>query len=167
LVYNQFAQFQGIAPYGIASLFVLAGIEEIVKFGAVFFSVSKRKEFDEPIDPMIYMVTAALGFAAIENIATVFQAPSSLETATLRFVGATLLHSLSSAVVGYYWGRFLAFGTKYWRRIIAGLLGATVLHVVFNYLIITTGPMGMVIVFLVFIAFFVLRDFEILKRLGR
>jgi protease PrsW len=167
LFYNNIAVTQGIALYSITSLVVLAGIEELVKYGAVYFSVSRRKEFDEPIDPMIYMIVAALGFAAVENIATIFQANSSLETAALRFVGATLLHSLSSGLVGYYWGRFLATKRNFKSLILTGLALATILHVIFNYLIITTGPAGVVIIFLIFIALFILKDFEKLKSINQ
>lgn len=164
LFYNDIAILQGIGIHSPFSLFFLAAIEELVKFGAVYFSVSKRKEFDEPIDPMIYMITAALGFAAVENVATIFQAPATLETAALRFIGATLLHSLSSAVVGYYWGKALAFKLRPGPMITQGLIWATILHLIFNYLIITTGPIGIVVLFLIFVAFFVLNDFEKLKK---
>ena len=36
-------------------------IEEIMKFLAARFTVLKRREDDEPIDPVIYMITVALG----------------------------------------------------------------------------------------------------------
>ncbi len=44
-----------------------AFIEEITKFLAAYVTVLRRAEDDEPIDPVIYMVTTALGFAAAEN----------------------------------------------------------------------------------------------------
>src|SRR3989344_9680140 len=109
-----------VVPYGLFYFVALAFIEEIFKFLAVYFAVGYRKEFDEPIDAMIYMIVAALGFAAVENVASVFQAAKSLtigvvplETVTLRFVGATLLHTISSGLVGYYWGKAMAKGSKY------------------------------------------------------
>ena len=43
-------------------------IEETLKFIIAYFAVLRSKSDDEPIDPMIYMITAALGFAAIENM---------------------------------------------------------------------------------------------------
>ncbi|MDP2650067.1 MAG: PrsW family glutamic-type intramembrane protease, partial [bacterium] len=47
------------------SLVVLlwAAIEEAVKFGFAYITVLKNKADDEPIDPLIYMITVALGFA--------------------------------------------------------------------------------------------------------
>lgn len=152
---NNWLVLLNVPIYSAIGLLVLAATEEIAKFLAVFWGISKRKEFDEPIDAMIYMITAALGFAAVENVASALQSASGLETASLRFVGATLLHSLSSGLVGYYWVKGSIFN---------GLLLASVLHAVFNYLIINTGPIGPAIVFLVFVAYFLLSDFEELKQ---
>lgn len=152
---NNWLKLFEVPVYSAIGLIVLAATEELVKFLAVFWGISKRKEFDEPIDAMIYMITAALGFAAVENVASALQSVSSFETASLRFVGATLLHSLTSGLVGYYWAR---------GSILKGLAVATVLHAVFNYLIINTGPVGPVIIFLVFVAYFLLNDFEEIKH---
>lgn len=184
----------GIAPISIVGLFILAGIEELFKFVAVYMTVAWRKEFDEPLDAMIYMIVASLGFAAMENIASAMQwtgtflppALGPLEVTSLRFIGATLLHSLSSALVGYYWGlamvarRARTTGgavigppdtqelpqTASFARIIAEGIGvATLLHMTFNYLILKYRPETLVAtLLLVAIAFFVLNDFETLKR---
>src|SRR3989338_7463377 len=45
-----------------------AAVEEVIKFYAVRMLILRNPEFDEPIDAMIYMITAGLGFAAMENI---------------------------------------------------------------------------------------------------
>src|SRR3989344_4397541 len=37
-----------------------AAIEEVCKFGAAYFAALRRSVFDEPLDAVIYMVTAAL-----------------------------------------------------------------------------------------------------------
>lgn len=167
LLFNKFAIWFGIETYSPLSLIFLAGIEELMKFGAVYFIVSKRKEFDEPLDAMIYMITAALGFAAVENIASIFQSGNGVEVAALRFVGATLLHSLSSGLIGYYWGKALVLKINPKNLIIKGTILAIILHVVFNYLIIKTGPVGLVVIFLTAIGFFILNDFEKLKHLEK
>ena len=58
---------------GINLMLALTGIilwsliEEILKFLAAYLTVLRRKEVDEPIDLVIYMITVALGFAAAEN----------------------------------------------------------------------------------------------------
>ncbi|MDP2696184.1 MAG: PrsW family glutamic-type intramembrane protease [bacterium] len=154
----------GTPIYGATSLFLLAAVEEIFKFAVVYWAISKRREFDEPLDAMIYMIIAALGFAAVENVASLFQVIGNLETVALRFIGATLLHSLASGLVGFYWAKAMLKKRSFASNIIWGLLLATVLHAIFNYLIINTGPVGFSIVFLVFIAYFLLNDFEVIKQ---
>ncbi|MBV9159466.1 MAG: PrsW family intramembrane metalloprotease, partial [Candidatus Kaiserbacteria bacterium] len=87
-----------------------SAIEEIFKFLAARFTVLRRREDDEPIDPVIYMVTVALGFAAAENTLFLLSplsgdtALQTVMTGNLRFVGATLLHVLSSAAIGVFLG---------------------------------------------------------------
>jgi len=160
----------GFAAYGAASLVLLALIEEIFKFGAVYLTMRKNPEFDEPVDAMIYMIVAALGFAAVENIASIsgiFKETASLvdifRATTLRFIGATLLHSLASATFGYYWalGILRRAAVKY---IFFGLITATGLHALFNYLILKFEPEFYPTIFLVTLAFFIFVDFEKLKR---
>lgn len=153
----------------IASLFVLSMAEEIFKFAAAFFMVHKKPDFDEPVDAMIYMVVAALGFATVENIGAVTPQPGETqllatiyETLSLRFVGATLLHTLCSGIVGYYWAVSIRdFGEK--RFVWYGIMLATALHTVFNYLIITYGNLIYTLVFVMAVGLIVLHDFEKLK----
>lgn len=122
-----------------------SAIEEVMKYLAARFTVLKRREDDEPIDPVIYMVAVALGFAAIEN-ALFLLSPLSGDTAVqtiltgnLRFVGATLLHVLSSAAVGVMLGlSFYKSGAA--KRLYAtfGVILAILLHSAFNFFILNT-----------------------------
>ncbi|MEX1064135.1 MAG: PrsW family intramembrane metalloprotease [Candidatus Paceibacterota bacterium] len=116
--------------------------EEVTKLWAVQFTVLRDPEFDEPVDAMVYMVAAGLGFAAIENILALFQAiPSgisgTLQTWFWRFIGATLLHAVSSAMIGY----FLAlswFYNKHSKKLVwTGLGIATLIHFTFNMIILS------------------------------
>ncbi len=169
-VFNGFAAGIGIQELSLLSLVALALIEEIMKFAAAHFVIAKNPEFDEPVDAMIYMVVAALGFATLENIGAIANVGSSqtalvttiFQTVSLRFVGATLLHSLTSAIVGYYWALGIA-RKKVARYLIPGLIAATVIHATFNYLVLNYGDVSYAVVFLLIIGFFVLHDFEKLK----
>lgn len=136
-----------------------AFVEETVKFLPVKFAVLHNPEFDEPVDAMIYMIAAALGFAAIENILVLFQvipggASAALQTWALRFVGSTLLHAVSSAMVGY----FLALSWFYSRHsrklIFLGIAVATAFHFTFNALLLIGK--GQVISFLYSTAFLII-----------
>jgi len=114
----------------------------------------RTRAYDEPIDGLIYLITAALGFAALENAFFLF-APIqegdllvSVITGNVRFIGATLLHTVTSAVVGI--SVALSFGKPWIDKIIytgIGLVTAVVLHALFNYFILSSDSTGMFIVF--------------------
>lgn len=195
--------FIGRDPHSLWSFMVLGGIEEIAKFMAFLLIVRPQRVFQklhEPVDAMVAMVAVGLGFATVENVASASQiltdyglGPSVFETVILRFLGATLLHTLSSGLIGYYWARALLLSKKSyrhyiryvhidhpnpemvtvtkrkfrWHLLIQGIALAIILHAVFNYLIIINGPTGVAIVFLVVFAFFVLSDFEKLKHIDQ
>src|SRR3989344_1257440 len=121
-------------------------IEEVMKFLMARLTVWRGKQNDEPIDSVIYMVAVALGFAAAEN-ALFLLSPLSGETFTqtlltgnLRFVGAMLLHVLSSATIGV--ALALSFyKSKTHKRLYAlfGVILAALLHSLFNFLILNTA----------------------------
>jgi RsiW-degrading membrane proteinase PrsW (M82 family) len=119
-------------------------IEEILKFLVVKFGVLKSPAFDEPVDAMIYLIIGALGFAAAENIYLLTQIypaempiASALEFIAARFLGATFLHTLASAILGYFLAASLLITSNIRKLFIwVGLLTATCLHSLFNYIII-------------------------------
>ena len=124
----------------ILNIFIgVALVEEILKYLVVKEKVLNNPEFDEPFDAMLYMIIAALGFAAVENVLILFPLVpdfligEALTIISFRFVGATFLHALSSGLVGY----FLALSFLKTRRrtelILAGLGIAIVLHGFYNF----------------------------------
>ena len=99
---------RSVVPFasGATLLLIWAFIEEACKFGAAYLAALHWHVFDEPLDAVIYLVTVALGFSALEN--TLFlmgpleqgDVLKTIVTGDLRFIGATLLHTLSSATIG-------------------------------------------------------------------
>ncbi len=144
-----------------------AAIEELVKFLAAYVVIRHSKYFDEPIDAMIYLLTAAMGLAAVENVAVAFQnglAAVTIGSLLFRFLGATLLHALSSATMGYYWARGI-IQKHVFVYLVWGFLMATLLHTVFNYFIVVfDGGLLYSIGILIMAAFFVFYDFEQLRK---
>ncbi len=149
----QFASDSSILLFAL--LLTWALIEEVAKFGLAWFLVLRNRAVDEPIDMAVYMITVALGFAAVENtlfLIAPFMGGEILEgalTANLRFVGATLIHTLGSAIVG------IALGMAFFRPlsvrrtyILMALILATSLHALFNFLIITTAAGTVLTIFL-------------------
>lgn len=160
----------GIATLSPAGIILFAFCEEIFKFLAAYISVHKDPSFDEPVDAMIHMIVAALGFATIENLGAIGGQPSFnvlledvVQTTALRFAGATLLHTLSSAIIGYYWAMAILHLRKV-KYLGYGFILATSLHAVFNYFIIIFGNLSFSVVFAIMAGFFVLNDFEKLNN---
>lgn len=158
----------------LLSLISLAFLEEAFKFLGSYIAVRRNKAFDEPIDAMIYAVTAALGFATIENFFNLVKsqdvllsltATDAISTAALRFIGATFLHALASALVGYFWARGI-IARRHHGYLAIGIIVATVVHSAFNYLIAVYQNESNLLypsVFLVLVAFLVMVDFEKLR----
>lgn len=122
-----------------------AFMEEYAKYFFVSSLLFWRKEFDEPADAIIYLITGALGFAAVENVLYLIRPFDTailhgFTTSNLRFLGPTLLHTLASAFLGYFIAE--AFFQNTLRREIGLLLGfffSTLLHTLFNLSILMTG----------------------------
>lgn len=159
-------QITNLSIIGIFSIF--AFVEEITKFFTTFLTVHKNKNFDEPVDAMIYMIVNSLGFATLENIGVltnseIIQGSNliMLQTVSLRFVGATLLHTLTSGTIGYFWAMSIRdFGDK--KPLILGLFLGTVLHTLFNFFIMYESHF--IIFLILFIAgLIILTDFEKIK----
>lgn len=119
-----------------------ASAEEIIKYLAVVMILYRTNQADEPIDWPIYLITAALGFAALENALFLIKPFSvgetivGLLTGQLRFLGSTLLHAVSSSVIGITLGLsiYMNWRQKKWY-LLGGLLLAISLHSAFNFFI--------------------------------
>jgi protease PrsW len=140
---------------GNATIVLWAALEETFKYIGAMAVVLWRKEVDEPIDALIYMISAALGFAAFENALFLLgplqdgSAVQSILTGNLRFIGAALLHTLASATVGL--GIAYAFYRgKAAKRVfpVLALILAVLLHAVFNFLIMDAQGGGLFRAFL-------------------
>lgn len=118
---------------------VPALVEEFLKYQVVGQKVLKHSYFDEPLDVMLYMVIAGLGFAAVENLAqtiTLYAEGKSYASITGmilgRFLGATLLHTLSSGIFGYFIARSLICVKKKMRWLTLGFVFACLIHFCYN-----------------------------------
>lgn len=150
-------------------------IEECSKLLLAIALVLKSRENDEPIDPIVYMITVALGFAAIENMLFLIDpfVKSNLVlgimNGNMRFIGATLLHVISSATIGMFMG-FNFFDTKIKKILwtIAGLFSAIIMHSMFNFFMVnTSGNSGFATLQTIWIVvIIILLCFEKIKRLG-
>lgn len=127
-------------------VFVWVIIEEVLKYSAALLVIFWNRAVDEPIDFIIYLITIALGFSALENTLFLLSPLSVHEynmvavTGSFRFLGASLLHVLASATIGVC----LAFA--YYKPVAVkilygtgGLFIAIVLHALFNFFIMNSA----------------------------
>jgi len=133
----------------LPAIILLASIEEGLKFLAGYFGGIRSVEDNEPVDPLIYMITAALGFVALENTLFILgpmidgNVLESLVTGHMRFIGASLLHIVSSGFVG------MALAFSFYKSLprkfittILGLMVAIAFHTFFNIVILTFKGSG-------------------------
>ncbi len=134
--FEQISAFH-LPPLLFAFLYAFLGIgfvEEMFKYFVVKKMVLSHREFDEPVDVMIYMIVAALGFAALENLlillpmAARFQFFDVAFVSVFRFVGATFLHALASGLIGYYLALSLCQTKSRLKLMTQGIVIATLLH---------------------------------------
>lgn len=166
------SQFKiNFATLGFFSVLIFAAAEEILKYIPVWLTDLKSKVLDEPIDAIIYMITASLGFAAMENVNYVIvgslgSASQAISINLIRSFTAILLHTLSSGIFGYVLAIAMLKG-KNWRLWwFLGFGAASLLHGVYNYFIIYIGDVVLTLILLLFSSFILLEAIEYLKNMN-
>lgn len=127
----------GIAFFGAAIP------EELFKFAVLYFYVRRLSDFDEPLDGIVYGVTASLGFATLENL--LYVAEGGVEIAIVRAFTAVPGHALLGVIMGFYFG--LAHFEAHRRRglLLAAYLSPVVFHGLYNTVLIAPeegAPVG-------------------------
>ena len=143
------------ANISLITIILWALFEEVFKYVASYFAALKNKANDDPIDPVIYLITTALGFAALENTLFLINVISdggfieSVITGNMRFIGATLLHTVSSATIGLFMA-FSFYKSKSTKRIylFMGIILSVALHTLFNFFIMNASGTGILWVFI-------------------
>ncbi|HEY4527814.1 MAG TPA: PrsW family glutamic-type intramembrane protease [Candidatus Paceibacterota bacterium] len=175
VLYRTLAKLGAVRAGEFSNLFLLFGwafIEEGMKLLTAWWADLKRSVYDEPVDAMIYLITVALGFSALENMLFLTNglgdgALQNLVTANLRFFGATLLHTVTAGAMGAAIAFSFFHKEHRWKNILGGVILATGLHWAFNALIMKSGPSGLLQTFsavwaLVIVLIFI---FEKVKKL--
>lgn len=138
------------AVYAVIYWFLVISLsEEFFKYLVVRIKIFNSPDLDEPLDIMLYMVVTALGFAAIENIFYLFSPignfsfynliSKTLLIMFIRFVGATFLHTLCSAVIGYAMAISLCDEKNRFLKVVLGVAVAVLLHGLYDFSIMTLG----------------------------
>ena len=99
-------------------------VEEFFKYLAVRLTAHRSNRFNEVMDGMIYMISAALGFAAAENMG--YMLGFGFFVGFLRAILSYLGHLSFSAILGYYVGKAKIEGNRSWLWV--GFIWAISLH---------------------------------------
>lgn len=118
--------------------FVVSLTEEILKFFALMLYAYPRKEFDEPMDGIVYSVMISMGFAATENILYIQSNPDeAFQIALARAFTAVPAHGLFALIMGYYVGKgkFVSTPNEKLKWILSGISAAILLHGMYDFLL--------------------------------
>ncbi|KUG15433.1 hypothetical protein ASZ90_014896 [hydrocarbon metagenome] len=128
-------------PEIMIAVLVAPVFEETAKYLVVRRTVYETREFNEPVDGIVYAAAAGLGFATLENVIYVFSALESslvlaLQTGVVRAFISVPGHVLFSVMWGYALGRarFMPPGQRP-AIIFGGLVLAMAAHGLFNLLL--------------------------------
>ena len=133
------------------SVLIAPLVEESLKYTVVVWAFYKDKNFDEPMDGIIYAVSVALGFAAIENLGYVynsFATNTTVFTVAIRAFLTVPAHALFASVYGFGLG-LKKFNYKR-PFFVTTLLFGILLHAIFNFLASLNYAMGFIILGLMF-----------------
>lgn len=145
-----------LGSFPVVAMVLFATVEEYIKYLCCWYNAMRTNPYyNERIDPVVYLVTTALGFAFLENILYFLQFLNEfdLHTATLeggkRIMGATILHMVTAATVGLFLSLVFFTTSRVVKAaaLLVGLVAAVVVHVGFNHLVSQSNQDMMLVAF--------------------
>ena len=120
-------------PFVWEQLFIVGIVEELLKFGVVWIFAFHTRDFNEPVDGLIYAAAAAVGFSVVENITYAMEFGSGV--LIVRVLLSTLAHIMFSSIWGYELGQYWENPAHPKKLIVIGLSLAALSHGLFNILV--------------------------------
>ena len=121
----------GLVGALFGAFFVAALVEEIFKLSVLQVYSFRNRQFNEPMDGVVYGAASGLGFAVLENLLYVMAPGGGLAVGTMRAVLSVPGHALWGAVLGFYAGTGRLCGRPL-RGSLKGLAAAVALHGTFD-----------------------------------
>lgn len=142
LRYDAFELAQG----NLSGLFLFAVlgigvIEESAKLIPFLFVVLRFREFDEPIDGIIYASFIALGFAAMENLN--YLQFMTTGAAYARGFAGPVVHMVFASIWGYYIGRAWLLRRAVPGTVLVALAFTALIHGIYDFVVIGLPRPGM------------------------
>ena len=159
---NTYLLFQ--IPDKHIAMFPAAFVEEGFKFLVFYFIVLKLKDFDEPMDALVYGVTVSLGFATLENIYYVYFSDFSIIygstlLASIRAISAIPAHAAFGCLMGYFMLKY--HFQKSTLDILLAFLIPSIIHFVYNF----SMFFGSLIIVIAIVLALILINIFILKKI--
>ncbi len=129
-----------VASSFLGALLAAAVPEEAFKQLVVTRYCARHREFDEPMDGIVYGAIAGLGFAALENV--MYVASGGLGLALLRAVTAVPNHAFMGAIMGYYVGQAKFVPERRGALLARAYLFPVALHTSFDFPILALKAAG-------------------------
>jgi len=121
------------------AFFKASFLEELFKFCVLFFFCTKFTEFDEPMDGIVYGITASLGFALWENLQYIYmperEIAESLQVAWARAFTAVPSHAFDGIIMGFFIGRHYFRDYKTKINLVWALLIPVTLHGFYDWVL--------------------------------
>ncbi|NSL88023.1 PrsW family glutamic-type intramembrane protease [Chitinophaga solisilvae] len=119
-----------IFAYGVVGL-----SEELAKFLVLRLYAYRKKEFNEPLDGIVYAVMIGMGFATLENIAYVSR--YGFGTGVARMFLSVPAHATFAILMGYYAGLAKFIPAQRNSLMLRSLLIAVFFHGTFDFFLFT------------------------------
>lgn len=116
------------------SLLAIGPIEEIAKLVPFLLIVLRFREFDEPLDGIIYASFIGLGYAAVENWQ--YLEYLTLTEAYARGFASPVVHIVFASIWGHWIARARLSGERLLPAILLGLAIAAGLHGIYDFIVI-------------------------------
>ena len=121
------------------AFFKASFLEELFKFCVLFFFCTKFTEFNEPMDGIVYGITASLGFAFWENLQYIYmpdrEITESLQVAWMRAFTAVPSHAFDGVIMGFFIGRHYFRDYKSNINLVWALLIPVTLHGFYDWVL--------------------------------
>lgn len=125
---------------------VAASTEEFFKFIVLYFLVWRNRNFNEPIDGIVYSTFISLGFSGIENILYVFNPLlGGYQTGLARAVFSVPGHALFGVTMGYYYAIAKFESSERKTMLIKSYLIPWFLHGIYDFILLAKIPMLMLL----------------------
>ena len=132
----------GIADMAVRAFFLVALVEEAVKFAVLRAYSYPKKSFDEPLDGIVYGVMASMGFATLENIFYVLNPPpgfTSVNVGFSRMFTAVPGHAVFGVLMGYFAGKAKFNPGKSAILLFQGFFWAVLFHGAYDFFLFLQG----------------------------